>query len=170
MKYCLITSIESEKVRKRRNSRQAYRKFISSSFRHNVAPKRHGNSRPIPSVHRRLPSSSSTTCKTVGLCNWWKVQSWKMIFPNCLRSSVRKTHENVYTHNKAQARQLGKKPPRQNLSIRLPFSHTYLFMSVYNVFISISRHDAKRRNESAASEKMFSATIYLNIKPRKMFM
>lgn len=63
-----------------------------------------------------------------------------------------------------------KKPPRQNLSIRLPFSHTYLFMSVYNVFISISRHDAKRRNENAASEKMFSTLIYLNIKPRKMFM
>lgn len=51
-----------------------------------------------------------------------------------------KTHE-MSTHT-IRLRQAEKKSPRQNLSIRLP-SHTYLFMSVYAVFIPISRHGAK---------------------------
>lgn len=88
-------------------------------------------------------------------CNWREYSHvgnlHEKSFSNCLRFKSRaqqrtkmSTHTIRFTEEKGE-----KNHPRQNLSIHSHI-HISLFMSVYSILFSISRHE-----KNAASEKMF---------------
>lgn len=101
-----------------------------------------------------------------------KVQSRKFTrksFSNCLRlKSDGKKRTKMSTHT-IRLRQRWEKNLPDETYRSVCLSHIYIsgFMSVYSIFISISRHGEKTQRQSKCS---VGCLIYLNIEPRKIFM